>query len=92
MLVPTNESKAKIKKNEKLWGKIRDLIRSLNRNSDDCDEKYMKIKFNSDEHLPLNKMLEVPCMIIVVRADFHGLIYILMNTINSSTAIHLRLI
>ena len=31
----------------------------------------MKIKFNSDDELPLNKMIEVPSMIIVVRAVFH---------------------
>ena len=31
-LVPTNESKGKIKKCEKLWIKIRDLIRSITKN------------------------------------------------------------
>ena len=31
----------------------------------------MKIKFNSDDELPLNKMIEIPGMIIVVRAVFH---------------------
>ena len=30
----------------------------------------MKIKFNSDHQLPLNKMIEIPSMIIVVRAEF----------------------
>ena len=34
--------------------------------SDDYDEKYMKMKFNSDVELPLNKMIE-----IVVRAVFY---------------------
>ena len=28
--------------------KIKDLIRSIIKNSVDCDKKYMKIKFNSD--------------------------------------------
>ena len=28
----------------------------------------MKIKFNSDDELPLNKTIEIPSMIIVVRA------------------------
>ena len=42
-LVPTNESKEKIKKYEELWIKIRDLIRSITKNLDDYDEKYMKI-------------------------------------------------
>ena len=30
-----------------------DLIRSINGNSDDYDEKYIKIKFSSDYDLPL---------------------------------------
>ena len=55
---------------EELWSKIRNLIRSTNKNSDDCDEKYMKIKFNSDEELPLNKTIEIPKKTIVARAVF----------------------
>ena len=35
------------------------------------DEKYIKIKFNLDDQLPLNKMIEITSMIIVVRAVFH---------------------
>ena len=31
----------------------------------------MKIKFNSDGDLPLNKTIEIPTMKIVVRAVFH---------------------
>ena len=68
MLVPTNESKGKIKKYEELWSKIRDLIRSITKNSNDYDEKYMKMKFDSDDELPLNKTIDIPSMIIVVRA------------------------
>ena len=70
-LVPTNEDKEKIKKDKELWSKIRDLIRSMTENSNAYDEKYMKIKFNSDNELPLNKMIEIPNMIIVVGAVFH---------------------
>ena len=70
MLVPTNESKEKIKKYEELGSKTRDLIRSVTKNADDYDEKYMKIKFNSDDELPLNKTIEIPGMTIVVRAFF----------------------
>ena len=50
---------------------MRDLIRSITKNADDYDEKYMKVKFNSDDKLLLNKMIEIPNMIIVVRAVFH---------------------
>ena len=41
MLVPTNESKEKIKKYEEMHGKIRNLIRLMIKNSDDYDEKYI---------------------------------------------------
>ena len=72
MLVSTNESKEKIKKyGLKLWIKIKDLIRSVNKKSDDYDEKYIKIKFDSDDELPLNKTVEISVMIIVVRAIFY---------------------
>ena len=69
--VSTNESKKKIKRYEELWSKPRDLIRSITKNSDYYNKKYMKIKFNSDEKLPLNKMIEIPTMAIVVRAIFY---------------------
>ena len=46
-------------------------IRTVANNSDDCDEKYMKIKFNLDDDLPLNETLELHNMAIVVRAVFH---------------------
>ena len=69
-LVPTNESKEKTKKYKELWIKIRDLIRSITKHSDDRDEKYMKINFNSDDELPLDKTIEIPSMIIVLRAIF----------------------
>ena len=49
MSVLTNESKEKNKKYDEMWSKIRDLRRSINKSSDDYDEKYMRIKFNSDD-------------------------------------------
>ena len=47
-LFPTNKSKEK--KYEELWIKIRDLIRSVTKISDDYDEKYMRIKLNTDDN------------------------------------------
>ena len=32
----------------------------------------MTIKFGSDDELPLDKTIEIPSMIIVVRAAFYG--------------------
>ena len=70
-LVPTNESKEKMKKYEQLWSTIRDLIRSITENSDDYDEKYMKINFNSDDELSSNKMIEIPTITTAVRRICH---------------------
>ena len=62
----------KIKKcEEQLWIKINDLIRSVTKQSDDYDEKSIKIKFYLDDELPLNKTIEIPVMIIVVTAIFY---------------------
>ena len=70
-LAPTNKSKEKIKKYGELWIKIRDLIRSVTKKSNNYDEKYMKTKFDSDDELPLNKRIETPVMVIVVQAIFY---------------------
>ena len=70
-LVFTYESKDIMKKFEELWSIIRDLNRLKAYSSNDYDEKYMKIKFNSDDDLPLNKTLEIRNMIIVTRSFFH---------------------
>ena len=70
-LVPTNESKEIIQKYEELWSKMKDLISSITKNSDDYDEKYMKIKFDLDDELPLNKTIETHNLTIVIRAVFH---------------------
>ena len=68
-LVPTNESKKKIKKYEELWIKIRDFIRPITKNSD-YDEKCTKIKFDSDDKLCLTKTKEILTITIVVIAVF----------------------
>ena len=47
------------------------MINSIAKTSDDYDEKYMTIKFNSDDELILNKVIEVPGMKVVVRAIFY---------------------
>ena len=63
-----NKNKYLIKRYEELWSKIRDLISPVTKNSNDYGERYMKIKFNSDDELPLNKTIYD--MIIVIKAVF----------------------
>ena len=56
------KAKKNLKKYEELWSTIRYLIRLITKNSEGYDEKYMKIKFNSDDNLSLNKTTEIPSM------------------------------
>ena len=58
-------------KKKKLLRKVRDLIRSMTKSSDDYYEKIFKIELNLDDELPLIKMTEIHSMIIVVRSVFH---------------------
>ena len=62
--------KAKKRKYEELWIKIRDLIRPITENPNDYDEKYIITNFDSDDELPLNKTIEILTMTIAVSAIF----------------------
>ena len=65
-----NKNKYLIKRYEEMWSKIRDLISPVTKNSNEIGERYMKIKFNSDDELPLNKTIEIRNMTIVIKAVF----------------------
>ena len=56
------------KTHEELLSKIRELISSITKSTNDYFEEYMRIKFNSNDELPLNKMIEIHSIIIVFRA------------------------
>ena len=43
----------------------------MTENSDDYDEKYLKIKFNLDDKLSLNKAIDITSMIIIVTTVFY---------------------
>ena len=66
-LFPNNESK-NYEKYKELWSKAKDLIKSK---TDDDDEKYMKMKLNSDDDLPLKETRKLHNMITVVRIVSH---------------------
>ena len=66
----TDENKELLKNYNYVFNGIRDKIKKLS--SDECDyeEDYMKIKFNSDDDLPLNKQLKFHNMTITIRSFF----------------------
>ena len=46
------------------------LLSPIANNSNNDDEKYMKIIFNSDDDFPLNKTLELHNMVVVLGTNF----------------------
>ena len=66
----TNENKELIKKYNDVFNGIRDKIKKINSNECDYEKDYMKIKFNSDDDLPLNKSLKFTLMTITIRCVF----------------------
>ena len=50
---------------------IRNLVRSVTKKSGEkYDEKYIKMKFYSDDKLLINKTIEIPVKVFVVRAIY----------------------
>ena len=70
LVVPTDVTKDISKRYEELETKARNFNRSQSNNSDDYDEKHIKIRLSSENYLPLIKHLELPNIITVVRAAF----------------------
>ena len=54
IIIEKNESKGTLQKDEKLWDKVRYIIRSTSNNTGDYNNKYTKNKLNSDNDLPLH--------------------------------------
>ena len=53
-----------------VWNGISDKIKDVSRDEYDYEKNYMKIKFNSDDNLPLNKPLKFRLMTITIRPVF----------------------
>lgn len=50
-----NENKGAIIKYEEIWNNIKYLNGAKTNGSDDCDDKYVKIRFHWNDNLPLKK-------------------------------------
>ena len=66
----TDENKELLKKCNDVWNGIRDKIKIVNSGQCDYERDYMKIKFNSDDNLPLDKPLKFHNMTITIRYVF----------------------
>ena len=76
IILSADKNKEVLKKYTKLWNGIKNEIETINgskegkRSSAEYDKDFMKIKFDSDDNLPLNKALNFHNMIIIIRSAF----------------------
>ena len=66
----TDENKELLKKYNDVFNGIRDKIKKISGDECDYEKDYMKIKFNSDDDLLLNKLLKFHLMTITIRSVF----------------------
>ena len=65
-----DENKELLKKYNDVFNGIRNKIKKISGDECDYEKDYMKIKFNSDDDLPLNKQLKFHNMTITIRSVF----------------------
>ena len=66
----TDENKELLKKYNDVFNGIMGKIKEVSNDECDYEKDYMKIKFNSDDSLPLNKPLNFHNMTIIIRSVF----------------------
>ena len=66
----TDENKELLKKYNDVWNGIKNKIEEVSSGECDYEKDYMKIKFNSDDGLPLNKPLKFHNMTITIISGF----------------------
>ena len=67
----TNSNNDVLIKYAEVWSGIKDQIKKINNDSvGEYDKDYMKIKFDSDDNLPLNKVLKFHVLTIIIRNVF----------------------
>ena len=65
------KTKKNLKKYADVWDEIKNKIIAINGDKqNDYGKDYMKIKFNSDDDLLLNKLLKFHLMTIIIRCVF----------------------
>ena len=65
-----DENKKLLKKYNDVWNKIKNKIEEVSDSECNSKKDYVKIKFNSDDNLPLNKPLKFHNMTITITSVF----------------------
>ena len=67
----TDRNSEVLRKYSEVWNGIKDCIEKINdEKSGEYDKDFMKIKFNSDDNILLNKQLNFPTITVIIRNIF----------------------
>ena len=72
ILDSTDRNKEVLIKYTELWDGIKNSVKKVNNKLGEYGKDFMKIKFNSDDNLPLNKTLKLQNITINIRSVFEG--------------------
>ena len=67
-LIISSENGDIVEKYQKVFDEIKEIIKKINDHSQTIqyDGNYMKIKFNTDDNIPLNKVVYFPTITIII--------------------------
>ena len=66
-IIDTSKNSEILKKHNQVFYGIKYHIKKINNNDIKYDKDYMKIKFNTDDNIPLNKVLYFPTITVMIR-------------------------
>ena len=67
----TDDNEDVLVRYDEIWVAIKECIRAMNNGMvGEYDKDYMKIKFDCNGHLPLNKLLKFRLPVVVIRHAF----------------------
>ena len=70
-IASTDRNTEVLKKYSEVWDKIKDCIEKINDSKlGEYDKDFAKITFNSDDDIPLNKVLKILTTTVVIRNIF----------------------
>ena len=69
-LIISSENGDIMQKYQEVLDRIKEIIKRINSYSQPIkyDDNYMKIKFKTDDNIPLNKMIYFPTITIIIRS------------------------
>ena len=68
-LIISPENGDTIQKYQEVFDRLKEIIKKINGYSEPIkyDDNYMKIKFNTDDNIPLNKIIYLPTITITIK-------------------------